>query len=76
MVREEFMEGCYFFVWGGKLNNKKITTIKLDVAFDGCHSYTHNNQQKTHGRDGGGMGYDAQPGGDNRGAQFHHFGGN
>jgi hypothetical protein len=57
MVGEEFIEGCYFFVWGGKLNNKKLQKIKLDVAFDGRHSYTqHNNQPITHGRDGGAMG--------------------
>jgi hypothetical protein len=27
--------GCYFFVWGSKLNNNKNTKIKYDVALDG-----------------------------------------
>jgi hypothetical protein len=26
---------CYFFVWGRKLNNKKITKTKYNVALDG-----------------------------------------
>jgi hypothetical protein len=32
------MEGVFFFFEGCKLNNKKVTKIKIDVALDGCRS--------------------------------------
>jgi hypothetical protein len=50
--------GVFFLFWGSKLNDEKITKIKYDeglrwLPFD---IFSRNNQPKTRGRDGGGMG--------------------
>jgi hypothetical protein len=53
----EPMGGCCLFIWGGNLNNNKITKIKYDLALDSCHSiFTNKNQPTTCRPDRGGKG--------------------
>jgi hypothetical protein len=59
------------------LVTKKINKIKHIMVLDSPQiTNQHNNQPKTCGRDGGGIGTDAQPDGDVRGVQLNQFCGN
>ncbi len=55
--------GAFFLFRGGKLNSKKITKIKYykGLRWPPFEILSCNNQPKTRGHDGGGMGYAAQP---------------
>jgi hypothetical protein len=52
------MGGMFFLFWGGKLNNEKKYKNKIrQRPYMAANQYfTCNNQPKTSGRDGGGMG--------------------
>jgi hypothetical protein len=51
------MGGVFFSFYGGELNEEKNTKIKYNKGhrWPPLNIFSHNNQLKTHGRDGGGM---------------------
>jgi hypothetical protein len=57
------------------MSNEKIRKIKHVTALDGHHTiFTHNNQPKTCGWDGGDEGEEVQPRGSTAEVQYHLYG--